>query len=437
MTTLPAYGNTSILGSAVFLHASDTRLHTAWLANALSGHGLLSSVPLEEAALKESIGNSRPKAVFIDFSGTQAERSAPLASALRRAWPDLVLIAMGQASQTQVTLAALRAGVDDFVDLDGPSESVVPLLRERLAQRESASPPVASGRTLALLGARAGLGVSTLACNLAASLQRLRAPAHRLGKATAAPAARAPSQRQGVALLDLGLPACDSLLYLGLQSNFSFVDGVQNQHRLDQTLLHTALAHGADGTAVLPLPADLGQIREISHSQSASFTRRLADFFDLQIIDLGGFTTVDFLAQMTRQADQVWVVCDQSIGAIVSTSNLLRELRERGTDTSAFSLVVNRFEPGVDLPAKDIASQLDLALTHVLPARRQALLAAATKGGLIVEEAPGDAWSQAVTAMARELLPWIDGDEPESAASRTGRRFTWAGRWLRPWKTRG
>lgn len=437
MTSLPPYGNTALLGNAVFLHASDTRQHTAWLASALSGHGLLSSVPLEEVALMDAIGHKRAKAVFLDFTGDQAERSALLASALRRTWPDLVLIALGHASQTQGTLAALRAGVDDFVDLDGPGEGVVPLLRERLAQRESARTPAASGRKLALLGARAGLGVSTLACNLAASVQQLRARAQRHAGKAASATVDTRSPRQGVALLDLGLPARDGLLYLGLQSSFSFVDGVQNLHRLDQTLLDSALARHANGTAVLPLPADLTQVRDISHSQSVNFTRLLSDYFDLQIIDLGGFTTPEFLAQLVRQADQVWVVCDQSIGAIVSTSNLLRELRDRGVDTAALSLVVNRFEPGVDLPAQDIARQLDLPLAYVLPARRQSLLAAATRGKLVVQDAPGDAWSQAVADMARALLPWIDGGELERPAADAGGAPTWVSRWLRPWKTQG
>ncbi|MFA5665144.1 CpaE family protein [Castellaniella sp.] len=437
MTTLPHLGNTAVLGSALFLHASDERTHGAWLSSALSGHGLLRSAPLAEEAVGDLVGVSMPQAIFIDFTGEQGARSGLLAAALRRKWPDLVLIAVGHASQTQVTLAALRAGVDDFVDLDSPAENVMPIVRERLAQRESTRAPTRRGRTLALLGARAGLGVSTLACNLAACLQPARAePARRRGAKTLSATTAGP-QRLGTGLLDLGLPARDDLLYLGLQSSFSFVDGVQNLHRLDQTLLQTALPQHANGTAVLPLPANLGQIREISHSQSVNFVRRLTDFFDLQIIDLGGFTTPDFLAQIITAADQVWVVCDQSIGAIVSTSNLLRELREREVDTATLSLVVNRFEPGVDLPAQDIARQLDLPLAHVLPARRQSLLAAATRGKLVVQDAPGDAWSQAVTDMARELLPWINGGELGRPTADAASTPTWVSRWLRPWKTQG
>jgi hypothetical protein len=147
-----------------------------------------------------------------------------------------------------------------------------------------------------------------------------------------------------VALLDLGLPARDGLLYLDTQSGFSFVDGVRNLRRLDQTLLHTALAHHSSGVAVLPLPASLAQVREISHADSVALIKRLTDFFDFQIADLGGFSTIDFVAQTVREAQRTWVVCDQSIGAIVSTANLLKDLRTREVDTTHLSLVVNKFD---------------------------------------------------------------------------------------------
>ncbi len=186
-----------------------------------------------------------------------------------------------------------------------------------------------------------------------------------LAQASARPQGRA--SRQGVALLDLGLPARDGLLYLDTQSGFSFVDGVRNLRRLDQTLLHTALAHHTSGVAVLPLPASLTQVREISHADSVALIKRLADFFDFQIADLGGFSTIDCMAQTVREAQRNWVVCDQSIGGIVSTANMLKELRARGVETEHFSLVVNKFDNHVGLSAKDIAERLELPLQHVLP----------------------------------------------------------------------
>lgn len=240
------------------------------------------------------------------------------------------------------------------------------------------------------------------------------------------------SQRQGVALLDLGLPARDDLLYLGLKSEFSFVDGVHSMQRLDATLLQTALAQHTRGPAVLPLPSSLAQIREVSHAESVSLIQRLTDFFDVQIADLGGFTTVDFVAQVASSADQVWVVCDQSIGGIVSTAALLRELREHDINTRRLSLVVNKFEPFVNLPALDIANQLGLPLAHVLPARASALLAASCQGQLLAHTARNDPYVQVVSQMVRGLAPWIDGSASpdQGELPRTPRLAQMLNKWI-------
>lgn len=406
MSTMPTPLHTTVQNRSVYLYASDSGEHAGWLNAALGPLGQVTVVALDDGALGERIATTQPRTVFLDFSGPQALRSTRLATALRRDWPELLLIGTGHANETSTTLAALRAGVDDFLDLDGPNGEVLAVLQDLMARRQGQRAPQARGRSIALLGARVGLGVSTLACNLAALLQEQRAAA------LARTPARAAAHRQGVALLDLGLPARDALLYLGLKSEFSFVDGVHNLHRLDPTLLQTALAQHASGAAVLPLPASLAQIREISHAESVSLIQRLTDHFDVQIADLGGFSSVDFVAQVARNADQVWVVCDQSIGGIVSTAALLRDLREHEVNMQRLSLVVNKFEPFVNLPALDIANQLGLPLSHVLPARASALLAASCQGQLLARATRNDPYVQAVGQMVRGLLPWIDGSAP-------------------------
>ncbi len=426
MTKMPTSLLASVLSPHVYLHASENGAHEDWLHAAVGGLGRVNLVALDEQALNERIAETHPRAVFLDFSHGQALPSNRLAKALRRDWPDLLLIGIGFATDTNTTLCALRAGVDDFLDLDGNAGDVPPVLQALTLRRQGARAPQ-KGHTVALLGARTGLGVSTLACNLAALLQARRAAALAGGPGKAAP-------RQGTALLDMGLPARDGLLYLGLQSGFSFVDGVHNLRRIDPTLLQTALAQHASGAAVLPLPADLGQIREISHTDAVSLIQRMAECFDVQIADLGGLSNVDFVAKVAQSAEKVWVVCDQSIGAIVSTSALLRELRERNIATDAFSVVINRFEKSVALPAEDIAQQLGLPLSHVLPARAAALLNASSSGQLIADTARTDPYVQAVSAMAEHLMRWMDvGTAPSGGPGQWMHRVNQV---LHKWKSR-
>lgn len=226
--------------------------------------------------------------------------------------------------------------------------------------------------------------------------------------------------------------ARDGLLYFNTQSNFSFVDAVHGLRRLDQTLVQTALAHHPSGVAVLPLPASLAQVREISHAESVALIKRLGDFFDFQVADLGGFSTTDFIAHTVREADKVWLVCDQSIGAIVSTANLIKELGARGLAPQRFGLVVNKFDAGVGLAASDIAARLGVPLAHVLPARSTALLAAAGRGELLAHSTRHDPYVRAVRAMARALCQEYLGAAglPPAADSRWSARMAQlTGKW--------
>jgi pilus assembly protein CpaE len=388
------------VGAETYLFASSNSGHITWLTDALSSLGSVVVLGPDTKSIDERIALLGPVAVFIDFSIDQSETAGPLQQRLKRDWPALPVLATGVSAEPAAMLAALRAGVDDFIDMSAAPTDAVSTLRT-LIERRGAQQVGARGRTLALLGARAGLGVTTLATSLALTLNDLIAQAH--AQAQAAGRAPARAARQGVALLDLGLPARDGLLYLDTQSGFSFVDGVRNLRRLDQTLLHTALAHHGSGVAVLPLPASLAQVREISHADSVALIKRLTDFFDFQIADLGGFSTIDFVAQTVREAQRTWVVCDQSIGGIVSTANLLKDLRTREVDMSRLSLVVNRFDSHVDLTAKDISERLELPLHQVIPARSAPLLSAASRGEMLVRTARNDPYSQAVAGLARGL----------------------------------
>jgi pilus assembly protein CpaE len=401
-------------GAETYLFASPNSSHVTWLTDALGRLGAVVILPPEAKAIDERIAMLSPAAVFLDFSGDHATAASELHQRLKREWPTLPVLATGVSAEPASMLAALRAGVDDFVDMNAPPTDAINTLR-KLLDRQSSLQSRTRGCTLALLGARPGIGVTTLSASLALMLNdqpsQAAAPSH------------ARNTRRGVALLDLGLPARDGLLYLDTQSGFSFVDGVRNLRRLDQTLLHTAVAHHTSGVAVLPLPASLAQVREISHADSVALIKRLGDFFDFQIADLGGFSTLDFVAQTVKAAQRSWVVCDQSIGAIVSTANMLKELRTRGIETDRLSLVVNKFDTQVGLPAKDIAERLELPLHHVVPARATQLLAAASRGEMLVRTARNDAYSQAVSGLARGL-----NQEYMSEAGQPPAQSPWAAR---------
>ena len=321
---------------------------------------------------------------YIDFSGGRAAAASAAASAVRTAYPGLQIVAIGSLAEPESALAALRAGVRDFIDLSAPAADALRITRQVI---DNLVEPVSRhGHVTALLGARIGMGVSTLAANLAVMLHR-----------------RDVAQGRQAALLDLGLPAGDGSLLLNTRSEFSFVDAVRNLRRFDQTFVHTALSHHESGLALTSLPPNLADMREVSYSSSISLLNRLRAFFDQQIIDLGGFTNNEFIGHVVQSADETWLVCDQGVASIVSAVGVLDALREHGVDTAKVGLIVNKFDPDLGLAAAQIAQRLDIALLTTLPERRVPLGQAVNQGHLLAETSARDPYVRALEPLIERL----------------------------------
>jgi pilus assembly protein CpaE len=393
----------------------------AWLARALGSLGAIEYATFDPAAFVQKIAALAPSLVFIDFSaahavsglnGGAAGPSGPvgfvtasaMTAAARDAFPGLAIVALGSLADSTGALAALRAGVRDFVDVDGDPFEAIRITNELLEQASLASSTAKivhaadrRGKLTVLLGARVGVGVSTLAANLAVRLQK-----------------RELAAQKTAALLDLGIPCADSSLLLDTQSEFHFVDAVRNLRRFDQTFVHTAFGRHASGLAVTALPTDLSAMREVSYASAVNLLNRLRTFFDHQLVDLGGFSNLEFIAQVLEAADNVWLVCDPNVASAMSAVQLLDGVRADDHKPSAqaspnekpasnVQLIVSKFDPTLHFGAEQIASRLGLPLLAVLPARAQALGRAVNQGRLLAEVAERDPYVRALDPLVEKL----------------------------------
>lgn len=408
---------TSGAGNARVVLVTQSSAHAFWLASALGNDAEVIPVANDLALLQSTISAPSMGVVVVDFSSPMTDAAVSLVSELRRVCPGIIIMGAGAAAEPTSMRAALRCGVVEFIDWEATEGEASIVIKQQLQARTQAPvaaalalEPETQGFALPLLGARVGMGVTTLATHLAVMLQEMQA--HDLSdamrrKQVARPfgASQLPQDEAAhVALLDLGLPARDGLLYLSVAGEFSFVDAVQSMRRLDSTLIDSAFTKHSTGTATLAWPSDLGQLRDVSPSAAASVVSTLKRLLKAQVIDLGGMMQADFLAPVLRECGQGWVVCDQSLGGIVSTAQMLKELDAKGVDRRTLKLVLNRFNAQAGLPAKEVAQRLGLDLLHVVPDRSTVLLNAASCGQLLSQTLRGDPYVTGIRSMARTLL---------------------------------
>ncbi|VVE61073.1 Flp pilus assembly ATPase [Pandoraea captiosa] len=432
-----------------FLFCSAHAGHGQWLSAALREEGVVLQEAGRPAQLQQRIGDLDPQVVLLDFSGEptgHAEEPADggiaqateLAQMLKRVAPKLPLVAVGSMVRADGMKAAIRAGVHDFIDMHSTHEEALEVVRrviDHTPGTTSAAAPQRHGRFVVLLGARIGVGCSTLAAHLSQLGQELSVGANPERAERAAKVAKSGNGNKDdkfdtsllghVALLDLGLPSGDGLLYLNTQSQFSFAEAVQNLRRFDETLVHTAVSHAPSGLAVLPLPLDLGDMRSVAAADALALTDRLRAFFDLIVADLGGFSNPAFVASLVRAADEVWLVVDQSVGAIVSLASLLRDLEEKSVERSHLHLVLNRYDPRYGMAADQIAKRFDVPLLATLPDRPLAMLSATNQGKLIIDTARGDPYVRALQPLVERLL-----SAQHAGAASHRQSSSWLGRFM-------
>ncbi|OWT77546.1 MULTISPECIES: pilus assembly protein CpaE [unclassified Achromobacter] len=415
-----------------FLFCSNDSNVATQLSNAIGDMGLLMQELPSIENMARRLAELDPRVVFLDFTRSENEpgkllQAADLARMLARVAPAVPRVAVGYVAHPEGAIAALRAGVSDFVDPSVAPDEVREVVQRVMHMDGGMAAAVGRGarRSVALLGARPGVGTSTLAVHLAGLMQdrmvqinASRPGAPKVGKGQQDGSGLPLSERVG--LLDLGWPVGDCLLYLNIESDFDFAEAVRNLRRLDPTLLGSAMAHTRSGISVLSMPRDVEQMRGISLSDSLLLFERMRQHYGLLLADAGGFSNAEFVAGLARSAQETWLVTDQSVGALVSLAGLLRELDQQHVDRSHLRLVVNRYDERYGMTAAQIAERFNLELAGTVPDRTLPLMVCTNQGHLLHEDAERDVYVRAVQHLADRLTA-----EYVAPGSRSGWLSTW------------
>lgn len=367
----------------VFVTARQERFH--WLSETLSGVGVLVWDKGEKDTLLQLIGSIGVRVVFLDFNLEAVGASSLLAEELLKVFPSLWLVGVGGSDSGDNILAAMRAGAREFIQ-EGSEVSQVRATVQRLVEKAPPLPSIPRGRLLALLGARPGVGTTMSAVHAALTL-------------------KAESPDDEVLLLDFGFPQGDASLYLDTKQFYSFADAVRSVRRFDHALIKTAFVRHPSGLAVLPFPQNIAEMQEVSPAELMNLLSLLKFYFKYIVADLGGFMGTDFLLHVVGVADQVQLLCEQTVPSCHSANQLLKRLEEKGFDPARIGLVIAKYDPRIGMSSRQVAKLLDLNWRANLPNRHYPLIECVNEGKSLHVLHPHDPYLGAV----KELLKGFSG----------------------------
>ncbi|NTU83011.1 MAG: response regulator [Chloroflexales bacterium] len=264
----------------------------------------------------------------------------------------------------------LEAGADDYMGKPFEAEELQARVKA-LLRRSGSSPsqqPVTKCKVIALFSLRGGVGVSSMAVNLAAGLAQLWGG--------------------GAALVDMVFTGGHSGLMLNLPLRHSWGDlATKASAEIDAGMLDLALLSHPSGLRVLPSAPRPEENEPITGDLVASVLGVLRSSYSYIVLDMPHSFGETTLAGLDA-ADEILLMLAPEIGSVVATTCALDVFSQLGYSREKVVLMLNaHFERG-GLPRKDIEKTLGRPLDVVVPFAHDLFTSALNRGAPPVIEMP-------------------------------------------------
>jgi pilus assembly protein CpaE len=318
---------------------------------------------------------------------------------LKRQHPATSVILVARELTPALVLAAMRAGVNECVAEPLTAANIGEAISMVVAQRAS---PV-GGKVFAFVGAKGGVGTTTLAVNVATALAAVG---------------------QDTLFIDMHPAYGDAAVLLGVEPRFSLVDALDNTHRLDLSFFSGLTAHSDAGVALLAssdhastAPMDMHRVRLLLDFAARNYRYTVLD------VPRANPAMLDALEGATN----IFVVTNQELASVSGANRVAGALSRRYTREKV-ALVVSRFDKSADIGTADIEQTVHAPLRFTFPSDYRLALQALNDGRPFVLDRSSKL-SAAVLAFAKELsgVPLPDTIAPALRPFRT--RFA-ALRWM-------
>jgi pilus assembly protein CpaE len=306
--------------------ASSDSATAAQLMVSLQQTGLVSSVkswtiPADRIDASESI----PDVVLLDLA-RDPEPQLQFGAHLRQLRPAVRLVACSASNPPtqQLLMDAMRSGVQDFVFKPVAPDALKEIL-SRFSLEGLAAEQRSAQKLVVLMGAKGGVGTTTVAVNLGVQLTTF---AHKR-----------------TVLLDLARPLGNAHLLLDMSPRFGIRDAIENIDRLDSHFFDGLVT--AHKTKLSLLAGALHP--EVWQSIPATLLDRISNVaqatFDVVLADAGSQFGSDW-APILKSSRMILLVTETNVPSLWALERRLSALEGLGIDSEKVRVIVNRWHKG-------------------------------------------------------------------------------------------
>jgi pilus assembly protein CpaE len=339
-------------------------------------------------------GATAPDVAIVDGCRNAADAMATV-ERLRSTNAAAAIFMVAAEASPDLILQSMRAGANEFFAWPPQAPAFHEAVSRTAARVQSSSTTRAQAYVLMFLGAKGGVGTTTLAVNTAVDLARLS------GRSTV--------------IVDLKPGIGEVSLFLGVRSRYTLLDALDNLHRLDGEFLRELVGKHKSGVDLLggsdqfdrPGPNDGPGVEEV--------IRILSSQYDFVIMDAGTQLTAANTAPLYA-ADTICLVANPDVASVRNTQRVLDRIRQLGPSADRIRLLLNRAAEPYPIPPAQIEAALGHPIHQRFPSDYRTVAMALNSGVPLTLAGNSDLATQ-FERLTRAFLPGAT-EQPEAAPAR-------------------
>ncbi|CAN5607670.1 pilus assembly protein CpaE [soil metagenome] len=368
----------------ITIHAFCARPETAALVEAASTDRRMARATTIahpgglEAAVDHYQNQSTPSLVLVESLDSAPRMLALLDGLAQVCDPGTKVVVIGQTNDIALYRELMRRGVSEYL-----TQPQGPLQIIRAVSNLYADPSAPFvGRQIAFVGAKGGVGASTLAHNFAWSM------AERVQVATV--------------MVDLDLPFGTAGLDFNQDPLQGIIDALGQPDRLDAVLMDRMMVRCGDRLSLFAAPATLDQDYEITAEAFEEVTQKIRGAAPFVVLDLPHSWSA-WTRRVLIASDDLVVVATPDLASLRNAKNIIDLVRQARPNDAPPRLVLNQVGvPGrPEIPVKDFGEALGLTPSLVLPFDPKSFGLAANNGQMVGEVAPKSKAAEGIDHLAR------------------------------------
>jgi pilus assembly protein CpaE len=350
---------------------------------------------VDEPALIEQAVNQFPAEVLVAHLDPNPDTCLAIAAKVAGSHPDLAVFVISESTNGQHILAAMRAGIREFLTKPVDTQFLAESIRKVLSQASSA---IELGTLISVMGSIGGAGASSVATNLAVELASM-------------------TKDKPIALVDLDFRYGQLGTMLDLQSDFGICDLCATPEQLDESMIAKVMVKHSSGVHLLARPNSFAQADQITAAHCASVLSTLQQLYEYVIVDGPSRDDTGALAVLDL-ADVNLLIMQLLVPSVRNLHRMLEALRDRGYNLERFKLVCNRTgRDSAHLCVEHVEATLDMKVFHQIPDDWKVVSTCVNMGVPYAEGAPKSRTRLAI----RELAERIAGPDEAMADTEQNR----------------